>query len=167
MSDPDYQRVFLGISSPANIWNMSYDKNDEEESISNYCTLYSENICFVISNLWNEKERDIDIDYFVTGCILCVIPHIREDVLNNSNENIGNKVNTVIKTLFADSYENCSKKPLIRFGLNMLILIVTMVLLTVTYLYGVVKIFVMLIFIFGIRNTLNHAPKFLVLWLGG
>ena len=76
--DIDYQILFPDISSPANIWNGSDDKIDKEESISNYCTLYSDNICFVISNLWNEKERDIDIDYFVTGCILCVIPHIRE-----------------------------------------------------------------------------------------
>ena len=54
-SDLDYQRVFPDISSPANIWNMSDDKNDEEESISNDCTLYYENVCFVISSLWNER----------------------------------------------------------------------------------------------------------------
>ena len=54
-SDLDYQRVFPDISSPENIWNMSDYKSDEEESISNDCTLYSENICFVISSLWNER----------------------------------------------------------------------------------------------------------------
>ena len=48
-SDLDYQRVVPEISSPANIWNMSDDESDEEESISNNLTLYSENICFVIS----------------------------------------------------------------------------------------------------------------------
>ena len=43
ISDIDYQRLFPGILSPANIWNESDDKSYEEESISNYCTLYSDN----------------------------------------------------------------------------------------------------------------------------
>ena len=34
------------MSPPANMWNMSDEKSDEEESITNDCTLYSENICF-------------------------------------------------------------------------------------------------------------------------
>ena len=76
-SDLDYQRVFPDISSSANIWNMSDDESDEEESISNYFTLYSENICFVISSLWNEREKYINTDYAVTGWMLCAIPHIR------------------------------------------------------------------------------------------
>ena len=31
--DLDYQRLFPDISSPSNIWNMSYDESNEEESI--------------------------------------------------------------------------------------------------------------------------------------
>ena len=58
---------------------MSDDKSDEEESISNYFALYSENICFVIYSLWNKIEEHINTDYAVTGWMLCVIPHIRED----------------------------------------------------------------------------------------
>ena len=74
---PDYQRVFPDISSPANIWNMSDDESDGEESISNDFTLYSENICFVISKLWNKREEHINTDCALTGWMLRVIPHIR------------------------------------------------------------------------------------------
>ena len=67
ISDIDYQRLFPEILSPPNIWNESDDKSDEEESISNHCTSFSENICFVISNLCNEREKHINTDYSVTG----------------------------------------------------------------------------------------------------
>ena len=50
-----YQRLFPEILSPANIWKKSDDERYEEESISNYCTSYSENICFSISKLWGER----------------------------------------------------------------------------------------------------------------
>ena len=56
---------------------MSDDESDEEDSISNYCTLYSGKK-IVISNLWNERKKNINTDYAVTGWMLCVIPHIRE-----------------------------------------------------------------------------------------
>ena len=49
---------------------MSDDEIDEEESISNY-------FCFVLPNLWNERETHINNDYADTGCMLCVINHIR------------------------------------------------------------------------------------------
>ena len=48
ISDIDYQKLFTDISSPANTWNMSDGKSDEEESSSNDYTEYSENIYFVI-----------------------------------------------------------------------------------------------------------------------
>ena len=80
ISDIDYQILFPDISSPANIWNESDDKSDEDDSISNDCTLYSDNICVIISNLRNEREKHINIDYAVNGCMLCLITHIRENV---------------------------------------------------------------------------------------
>ena len=52
-SNIDYQISFSDILSPASICNMSDDKRDEEESISNDVTLYSENIFFVISIVCN------------------------------------------------------------------------------------------------------------------
>ena len=61
-SDLDYHIVSPDISSPANIWNISDDEIDEDESISNDFTLYSENICFVISSFWNEGEQHINTD---------------------------------------------------------------------------------------------------------
>ena len=77
--DLDYQKIFPDIFSLANIWNMSDDESNEEESILKNLTLYFENICFVISNFWNKRDEHINTDYAVTGCMLCVMPHIRED----------------------------------------------------------------------------------------
>ena len=104
-SDIDYQRLFPDIFSPANLCNMSDDKSDEEESISNYCTLYSEDICFVISSLWNERGKHINTDYALTGWILCVITHISEYIFKNEQNRHHIQVNTVIKRLFAESTE--------------------------------------------------------------
>ena len=102
----DYQRLFPYIFSPANIWNELGDKSDEEESISNDCTLYSDNICIFISKLWNEREKNTNTDYDVTGWMLCVIPHIREDIFKKAQNNHHIQVNTVIKSVFAGSTEN-------------------------------------------------------------
>ena len=44
ISDLDYQRLFPDILSLASIWNESDDESYEEESLSNYCTLYSKEI---------------------------------------------------------------------------------------------------------------------------
>ena len=84
---------------------MSDDKSDEEESISNDCTLYYENICFVISSLWNEREKHINTDNAATDWMLCVITHIWEDVFKTSQNKHHIQVNNVIKTLFSGSTE--------------------------------------------------------------
>ena len=102
-SDLYYQRVFPDILSPANIWNMSDDESDKDESISNNSTLYSENICFVISSLWIERKKHINNSYSMTGWILCVRPHIRDDVFKNSQNKHHIQVNNIIKTLFSGS----------------------------------------------------------------
>ena len=67
ISDIYYYRLFPDISSQTNIWNESDDKSDGKEPISNDCTLYSYIICFFISNLWNEREKNINTDYTVTA----------------------------------------------------------------------------------------------------
>ena len=106
--DLDCQRVFPEISSYANIWNTSDDKSDDDEPTvptSKDSILYSENICYVISNLWNKREEHINTDYDVTGWMLCVIPHIREDVFKNAQNKHHIQVNNVIKTLFSGSTE--------------------------------------------------------------
>ena len=93
-------KVYYYLRLKANIWNMLDDKSYGEESLSKDHTNYSENICFFISNLWIEREKRTNTDCTVTGWMLCIIYHIREDVFNNSNENNRNKVNTVIKKPF-------------------------------------------------------------------
>ena len=81
--DLDYQRGFPEVSSFASIWITSDDKSDEDEPTvptSKDSMLYSENICYFISNLWNKGEEHINTDYAVTDWMSCVIPHSREDV---------------------------------------------------------------------------------------
>ena len=87
-SELDYQRSFPDVSSLYSIWNTSDDESDEEEPTVKDSILYSENICFVISNLWNKRWEHINTNYAVTGWMLCVIPHIREDVFKMHKINI-------------------------------------------------------------------------------
>ena len=102
-SDIDYQRVFPKVSSLANIWNTSDDGSDEEVPTLKHSILYYESICFVISNLWNKREEHVNTNYAVTGWIICVIPHIREDVFKNAQNKHHIHVDNVIKTLFSGS----------------------------------------------------------------
>ena len=102
-SDIDYQRVFPKVSSLANICNTSNDESDEEEPTLKDSILYYENISFVIYNLWNKREEHINKNYAVTGWVLCVIPHNREDIFKNAQNKHHIQVNNVIKTLFSGS----------------------------------------------------------------
>ena len=97
--------MFPDISSRSNKWNESDDKIDEEESISKYCTLFSENIFFFILSLWNQRKKHINNYYAVTVSMLCVVNHIGYDVFKNEQNNYHIQVNTVIKVLFAGSTE--------------------------------------------------------------
>ena len=84
---------------------MSDYESNEEESLSNDYTDYSENVCFVISKLWIERQKHINTDYDMTGCMLCVIYHIREYFFNNLKGKHRNQANIVIKNLIADLSE--------------------------------------------------------------
>ena len=75
--------------------------SDEEESSSNGYTGISDNLCLVILKLWNEREKHMNTDYAVTGCMLYVITHIREDVFKKSNGKHHFQLNNVIKALYA------------------------------------------------------------------
>ena len=55
--------------------------------------------------------------------------------------------------------KNSCMKPLICFGVNILISIIRLILLKVTNLSRVVNILVMVIVIYEIRNIIYHAPK--------
>ena len=48
-----------------------------------------------------EREKLIKTDYAVTGWMLFIINHSREDVLNNTNRNNRQQLNNFIKTLFS------------------------------------------------------------------
>ena len=50
-------------------------------------------------------ETYINTDCAVNGCMLCVIPHIREDFFKNAQNKHHIQVNNFIKTLFAGSTE--------------------------------------------------------------
>ena len=56
ISGIEYQELFLDISTPANICNMSDDGSDKEEPSSNDYTVYTYNIRYVISK-FGLKER--------------------------------------------------------------------------------------------------------------
>ena len=155
--------IFPGISSPDNIWNMSNDKSDEEESISNNLTLYSENICFVISSLCKKREEHINTDYAVTGWMLCVIPHIRENVFKIHKINIIFRWTMLSKLCFLDQLKRSYMELLISSGANTIYSNIIMIPLTAMNLSGTVNILLMETVIYVIRNTLYRPPRFLVL----
>ena len=64
--DIDYQKLFPDMNSLANIWNISGDERDKEESSPNNYSDYSENICLVISKLQVEIGEHINNYYAVT-----------------------------------------------------------------------------------------------------
>ena len=65
--------------------------------------------------MWNEREKDINTDYAVTGWMLCVINNIREDVFKNAQNNHHTQVNNVIKPLFYESTEKELHETLKKF----------------------------------------------------
>ena len=77
---------------------MYNDEIDEGESSSNGYTGILDNVCLVISKLWNEREKHINTDSAVTSWMSCVIPHIREDVFKITNGKQHFQVNNFIKT---------------------------------------------------------------------
>ena len=162
-SDLDYHIVFSDISSKANIWNISVDESNEEESISKILTLYSENICFVISGLWNKRENRINTDYYLTGWMLCVIFALGKIYLNMHKINIIFKWIKLSKLCFLDQLKKSYMELLIRSGANILYSIIRMIPLTVMNLSGAVNIFLTEIVVCGIINTLHRPPKSLVL----
>ena len=108
-------------------------------------------------------EEHINTDYAVTGWMLCVIPHIMEDVFKNVKNKHHIQVNNVINFFFLYQHKKSYMELLIRSGVNILYSIIRMIPLTVMILSGTVKILMMVTVIYGIRNTHYHPPEFLVL----
>ena len=95
--------------------------------------------------------------------MLCVIPHIQEDIFKDAQNKHHIQVNNFIKTFFAGPTEKSYRELLIRSGVHIIYSIIRMIPLTVMILYGTLKILLMVTVIYGIRNTHYHPPKFLVL----
>ena len=108
------------------------------------------------------REKHINTDYAMTGSMLLVITHIREDLFNNSNGNHRDQENTVVKTLFHYSSEKELHENIDTFWIEYTNFNNNNDPLT-TNLFGVVSISVMLIVICGIKNNIYHALKYLVL----
>ena len=60
-----------------------------------------ENLIFSVCKLWQNRQLHINTDFSVTGCMLCVIPHIHKDAKYHSDSHHGKQVNNVTKTLFS------------------------------------------------------------------
>ena len=106
--------------------------------------------CFFISNLWNEREKHINTYYVVTGWMLCVIPQIMVVVFKMHKINIIFRWILLSRVCFLDQLEKNYMKLSIRYGVNIKISIIRMILLKVMNLYGTVKISVMATFIYGV-----------------
>ena len=88
-------------------------------------------------------------------------------MFKNSQKKHHIQVDTVFKSFILDRLKKSYMKLLIRFGPNIQNSIIRMILLTVISLYLIVKISLMVIVICGIRTTLYHPLKSLVLHLEG
>ena len=141
---------FPDVSSLSNIWNTYDDESDEEEPTSKDSILYSENNCFVLSNLWNKREEYINTDYAVTGWMLCVIPHIREDVFKNAQNKDNIQMKMLSKLCLLDQLKKSYMELSIRSGLNLLYSMIIMIPMTEIILSGIVKILLVVTVIYGI-----------------
>ena len=61
---------------------------------------------YSVCNYWDKKELKINTNFSVTGCMLCVIPHIFRDASDHSDSDHMKQVNNSIKTLFHGLYED-------------------------------------------------------------
>ena len=73
-----------------NIWNILdyyyYEGDCFETNVTDISDFNSSEIMSsLIWNYWEKREEYINTDDSVTGYMLCVIPHIQEDVLGNAN----------------------------------------------------------------------------------
>ena len=63
-----------------------------------------ESLSYSVWNYWDKIQLNINTDFSVTGCMLCVIHHIHKDANDNSDSDHRKQVNNTIKTLFFGLY---------------------------------------------------------------
>ena len=113
--------------------------------------------------MWNEREEHTNTDYALTGWMLCVIPHIREDIFKNAQNKHHIQVNNVIQKKNLDQLKSSYMELLIHSQANIQISIKIMIPLTAMNLYVIVNILVMATVIYCIKNNHYHPPKIFVL----
>ena len=62
-----------------------------------------ESLSFSVCKLWQKRKLHINTDFAVTGCMLCVVPHILKDATDHLDSDHRKNFNNVIKTLFSGS----------------------------------------------------------------
>ena len=100
VSGSSYQKVCNSSDSDTED-EENIDTDDTDSSESDMLESLSSSVC----KLWQKRQLHINTDFSVTGCILCVIPHIRKDAKDHSDSDHTKQVNNVISTLFSGSYE--------------------------------------------------------------
>ena len=78
-----YQKVWISSDSYTEEED-NIDTNGPESSDSDIL----ESLSFSVCKLWQKRQLHINTDSAVTGCMLCVIPHICKDVKDNSDSAI-------------------------------------------------------------------------------
>ena len=111
-NDLDNKELFpISSSSSQKVWKSSDSyTEDEEENIDTDDPDTSdsdmlESLSSTVCNLFQKRQLHINTDFVVTGCMLCVIPHIIKDSKYHSDRNHRKKVNNVIKTSFSGASE--------------------------------------------------------------
>ena len=110
-SDIDNKEIFpVSGSSSQKVWISSHSDTEEEENIgTDYPeSIYSEmleNLSLSVCKLWQKRQLDSNTNFEVTGCMLCVIPHIRKYAKDHSDSDHRKQVNNVIKIIFSGAFE--------------------------------------------------------------
>ena len=60
---------------------------------------------YLICSYLGKREVHINTDYATTGWMLCVIPHINNDIIDNPDGNNRKQANNIIKTYWLSDYE--------------------------------------------------------------
>ena len=119
-SDLDKKYIFTLYNSSNNKWDIFNDDDSDEDCFENNVTYISElNSSESMSSLFchycKNREEYINIDYAVTVWMLCVILHIHEYVLFNTNVEHMKQVNIFIKTLSHRIYDGEMNDTIYKF----------------------------------------------------
>ena len=110
-SDLDNKELLpVSGSSSRKVWISSDIDTEEEENIGTDDpeSIYSDKLEILsvsVYKLWQNIQLHINTDFSVTGCLLCVIPHICIDAKDNLDSDNRKQVNYFIKILSSKASE--------------------------------------------------------------